>query len=93
MGLRPVEDALQFTPVGDILEGQVLDGSTGGDEAVELLMGDLLPWFVEGDHVFLGGVLRRVAADAHEAQIHLQGRGTDQAGELGLGLDLVPASG
>ena len=38
VGLRPVEDAAQLVPVGDVLEVEQFDRRAGHDEAVEFLV-------------------------------------------------------
>ena len=91
MGLRPVEDAGQFVPIGDVLELQVFDGRAGDDEPVEFLARgrDVGEGTVEGLHVLGGGVLRLVAGHPDQRQLDLKRRGSDQSGELGFGLDLL----
>ena len=49
MGHRPVEDAREFVPIGDLLEGQQFDRRAGDDEAVKLAVCDLVPGIVETD--------------------------------------------
>ena len=89
VGFRPVENALEFVPVGHVLERQQLHRRAGNDEAVELAILHLVPGLVEGDEVFLGGVLGLVVANADQGQFDLQRRGADQPGELRLRPDLV----
>ncbi|MCY1299516.1 hypothetical protein D9M70_490450 [compost metagenome] len=72
VGLRPIEDALQFVPIGDVLVFERLDRRAGDDEAVKLAALHLVPGLVERKQVIFRGVLRPVGADAHQRQFHLQ---------------------
>ena len=89
MILGPVDDLAQLVPVVDLLERHLLDRRAGDDQAVVVVVPEVLERVVELDQVILGDVLRLVGRDAHEVDVHLQRRLGDQAQDLGLGLDLL----
>lgn len=52
MGLRPIEDTLHLDiPIGDFLELEAFDRSTGDDKTVKALVLHLFPRLVERQHV------------------------------------------
>ena len=91
MGLRPIKDLAQLIPIGDLIEGQMLDRCAGDDQPVELLTRrcDLAEGAIELLHMRGGCVLRLVIAHPDEMQVDLQRCRPDQPGKLRLRLDFL----
>ena len=89
MGLAPLHDLAQLGPVVHLLKGDLLHGRTRDDHAVVLLVLDLVEGLVEGQHMLLGGVAGFMGGGLEQLQLHLQGGVADEAGDLGLRLDLL----
>ena len=87
MGFAPLHDPAQLRPVVHVLKGHLFDGSPGDDHAVKFPVLQLVEGLVEGQQMFLGGVLGFVGGDHHQFQVHLQGGVAQQAAELGFGDD------
>ena len=86
--LGPFDDLAELLPVVHVLEGHLLHGRPGDDEAVVVLVAEAVEGVVELHQVVLRDVRGRVGRDAHEVAAHLQRRLGDEAQELRLGLDL-----
>ncbi len=81
----PIEDAVDFPPIVYILIGNGLNGGSGDDHAIELMLHQQLRILVEHHHVLHGGILRRMALELHEIDLHLQRGVGQQTDEVGLG--------
>ena len=85
--LRPVHDLAQLVPVVDLLERHLLHGRTRDDEAIVVVVLEVIERVVEL-HEVIGGMGGLVGRDAHEVDAHLDGRLRDEAQDLRLCLDL-----
>ena len=81
----PAEDVGHFVPVVYLLEVEMLDGRSGDDHAVELLVAHRLEVAIESLHVLDGRVLARMRLDLHEVYFELQRAVGEQADEVCLG--------
>ena len=66
----------------------MLHRRTGDDEAVEILVLNVLKGPVEGNHVLLGGILGLMGGHLNQEELHLQRGIAQQAGQLGFRGDL-----
>ncbi|MCY1376585.1 hypothetical protein D9M69_640880 [compost metagenome] len=51
MRLRPVENALHFIPIGDVLKWHTFNRRTRNDKTIKALITHLFPRTIEGEHV------------------------------------------
>ena len=88
VGGGPIHDLDQLVPIVDVRKIQLLNGSAGDDEAVEIGIADLVERAVEGIQMLGGHVFSLVAAGAQKFHLALQRRVGELAHDLRLGGDL-----
>jgi hypothetical protein len=88
VGLGPLHNAAQLRPVVHFLKLHQLHRRAGDDQAVKGAVGHLVEGFVKGEHMLLGCVFGYMAAGGDQLQVDLQGRVSQNPGQLGLGVHL-----
>ena len=84
---RPFHDFNEFIPVLDFLERHQLDRRAGDDEAVVLLIADVVEGFVEGQKMIFRRIFGVVGLGLDEVDLDLDGRVGQTAQNLRLGHD------